>query len=232
MVDTETVCLMIFLSPIIFLMLSTILLISFIISINNYKKKGRKTGVIVSSILIILLMISSGIIGINEYIFLRSGKENYDYSIEIVQNTTSPYYVLLPDLINVKDDDTPLSISEYSKEPDSFNVEILNTTLMKISSSQLHTKLSYSGSMKYFGGHTQSLELPGHLIERSNTDHYLYMEIFYFSEDNSTCILDLEFKSGWSSNLIGGGEQTYSIHAVLENGVNNVMVDLDTITAD
>ncbi|MBN1389008.1 MAG: hypothetical protein JXA22_00015 [Candidatus Thermoplasmatota archaeon] len=233
MIDTDSICMLIMLSPMIFLLISIILTIISVKAIIRFRKHKSIKRVIILIITIFIFLIFSVIVGYYEFVFVNSGKESYDYSIEITQNSDSPYYMLIPNLVESNDHNHSLPLSEYSIEPKSTLVKFNNNSIINISCSNKETKIDFKERRTYFGDAKHPWAFPSNLLLESKIDvSYYIVEIYYFNNDNQTCNLSLEFQSSWSSNVIGGGGDTFTIDTVLKNGMNEVPIFIDSYVAD
>ncbi|MBN1389329.1 MAG: hypothetical protein JXA22_01670 [Candidatus Thermoplasmatota archaeon] len=233
MIDADSICILILLSPIIFLLISIISTFFLIKAIIGYRKHKVIKRVIIPIIAIYIILIFSVIVGCYEYIYINSGIETYDYSIEITQNTTSKYYIFIPNLVQTSNNNHSLPLFEYSIEPKSTLLKSYNNSIINISCSNEITKIDFKERNTYFGDAKHTWKFPSNLLLKSKTDVSNYIvEIYYFNEDNQTCNLSLEYHSSWSSNVIGGGADTLTIDTVLNNGMNEVPIYIDSICAD
>ncbi len=207
-------------SLIAFLILSAFTIRYGLINIKYYKiKKNRRK--YIGSIIVVILILMGAVFAIYieaDYIFSPEGEQIY--YIEITQNTSAEYEIILPNLVHRRKENVTLDPDEYKILNGEAKIERIDEgRFLKIESTSLNLTIQFKLETYFMHKRDLIWDYQWDLIKKYEGDRY--MNITYNSSNNQECLLTLE----WTDNMspfFGGHWYSLQIEERLTDGVNKV----------
>ena len=219
----ETCCFLILLTPI-FIIVS-ILFIIFIVSnaIKNLKKEKFDWKNVLIIVIVIIILIGNGVLIKYEYDYVTEDNYHFSYYVIIEKDNNTNYDIYIPNIM--EDNNLSVDINEYKKYFGECKINIHNSSHIHINSNSNRLKIGLQNNNPNIDYHFDD-----RIIFSNSSDNHPYLLIEYYS--NITSNFQLFFGDSSSSNIIGGHEHSIQGKSILNNGYNQVNIEITNIVAD
>lgn len=196
-----------------------------LIKIKYHKLKGERLRCIGSIIVVVLILVSSMSALYLEFELITTAEGEEIYHIQIEQNTSAQYEIILPNLVHEGEEQVVLSPKKYNILKGDARIEgIKDGKYIEIASSSVNLIIRFKLESYFLHQRDLVWDYQWDLIKQNETREY--MNIFYDSSVDQGCNLTLEYTDNISP-IIGGHWYELKVEGRLTDGNNKVdaMVD-------
>lgn len=189
-------------------------------SYDDYKEHGdlKRFGTTLAVIIVVITLITASVYVSSEY--LSTPDANQEFVLSITQDGSDQVELTIP---NIEGDTSYFPPERYEIVRGEGDISKKNGgEFIKITTSSEIFKIKYSEEAEMFSDYHGKWHFQFDKIEEEN--HTRYMNITYFSEQNTSCHLPLHWEDDYSPKIIGGHWDEVEVDEIIDDGTEKVEV--------